>query len=244
MNLILLENEQQIDDNRYQLTSRQQEHLQKVVKAQEGDLLKVGLLNGLMGEGRYFSTTVSDKNSHVTGQIEIVHLCQTPPKALPLTLILALPRPNMLKRTLLNISAMGVKHIVILNSAKVEKSYWQSPVLAPDNIRSILIEGLEQARDTILPTIEMMPRFRPYVEDILPMQKQDKLCLLAHPYQAESCPVDIQQPTILAIGPEGGWNEFEVQKWQEQGFQSVHLGERILKVETAVPVLLSRLFPI
>jgi len=149
----------------------------------------------------------------------------------------------MLKRTLLNIASMGVKEIVILNSAKVEKSYWQSPVLEYENLQNILKEGLEQAKDTILPSIQLVPRFRPFVEDLIPTMSSGKHCLLAHPYDAEVCPVALKGDSILAIGPEGGWNEFEVEKWCEVGFKQVHLGERILKVETAVPVLLSRLYP-
>ena len=238
MNIILLDPEQAISAQRYQLNSRQEEHLKKIIKAEVGDKLRVGILNGLLGEARYLG-----ENEQGQVEVEIICLAQEPPKALPLTLVLALPRPNMLKRTLLNISAMGVKKIILLNSAKVEKSYWQSPVLKPDNLYRILLEGLEQARDTQLPELQMMTRFRPYVEDILPREVEGKLALLAHPYQADDCPINLEQECILAIGPEGGWNEFEVSKWHEVGFKSVHLGERILKVETAVPVLLSRLYP-
>jgi len=239
MNVILLEENQKKTANCYVLSKRQQEHMSQIIKIKKNDKIKVGLLNGLMGEAVY-----QGEDESGLALIDILYLDKKPPLPLPITLILALPRPNMLKRTLLNISAMGVKKIILLNSAKVEKSYWQSPVLAPENIYRILIEGLEQARDTIVPTYEMMTRFRPYVEDILPSLTVGKQCLLAHPYQAQACPIDVQQESILAVGPEGGWNEFEVSKWQEAGFHAVHLGERILKVETAVPVLLSRLFPL
>lgn len=239
MNLVLLEASQQITNDTYALSERQLVHLNKVVKVAVGERLKVGLVNGMLGEGIFKGV-----NANGQTEIEIASLSIAPPEALPLTLILALPRPNMLKRTLLNISTMGVKKVVLINSARVEKSYWQSPVLQANNIHAILLEGLEQARDTILPEVELMTRFRPYVEDILPNLKGDQLGLLAHPYQAEPCPINIQENAFLAIGPEGGWNQFEVDKWHSAGFQSVSLGARILKVETAVPVLLSRLFPL
>ena len=238
MNIILLDPKQAVNSQCYELDLRQEEHLKKVIKAQVGDTLRVGVINGQMGLAQYLG-----ENEQGRLEVKIVRLDQMPPTPLPLTLVLALPRPNMLKRTLLNISAMGVKKIILLNSAKVEKSYWQSPVLKADNLQRILLEGLEQARDTILPELQMMTRFRPYVEDILPREVSGKLALLAHPYQADDCPINLKQDAILAIGPEGGWNEFEVSKWHEVGFKSVHLGERILKVETAVPVLLSRLYP-
>lgn len=234
MNLILLVPEQHVTDNLYQLTERQYDHITQVLKKSDGDTLRVGLLGANIGDAVFFQQM---------RQVNITALRQTPPQALPMELVLALPRPNMLKRTLMNVTAMGVKSIHLLNSAKVEKSYWQSPVLQPESLHGFLLEGLEQARDTVLPTLQMHKRFRPFVEDVLPSLLSDKLGILAHPYEAIPCPVDIQRETVLAIGPEGGWNEFEVEKWLASGMQAAHLGERILKVETAVPVLLSRLYP-
>lgn len=234
MNLILLAPEQALSDTCYQLNERQKEHISKVLKKAHGDTLRVGLLNGLIGDAQL---------DLAQWRVTLGQRLIEPPKPLPLELVLALPRPNMLKRTLMNITAMGVKTVHLLHSAKVEKSYWQSPVLTEASIHEYLIEGLEQARDTVLPIVYQHTRFRPFVEDTLPSILAGRLGIVAHPYQAQPCPVDLDQPSVLAIGPEGGWNEFEMQKWSDAGMASVHLGERILKVETAVPVLLSRLYP-
>lgn len=238
MNIILLDSKNTLGDGFYGLTLRQQTHVSKVIKAKQGDVLRVGMLNGQIGEGVYQPPS-HDK----AGYIHSLNLFLSPPTPLPMVLVMALPRPNMLKRTLQNITAMGVKDLYLIHSAKVEKSYWQSPVLQTESIQLCLLEGLEQAKDTIMPNWSLIPRFRPFVEDQLPAILKDKVGLLAHPYLAKRCPVDIQQPCVLALGPEGGWNEFEVDKWHEAGMQSVHLGDRILKVETVVPVLLSRLYP-
>ncbi|MBJ7552302.1 16S rRNA (uracil(1498)-N(3))-methyltransferase [Marinomonas ostreistagni] len=234
MNLILLAPEQALSDQQYKLSDRQIEHISKVLKKDHGDKLRVGVLNGLIGDA------VLDKSDWL---VTMEALENEPPKPLPMELVLALPRPNMLKRTLMNITAMGVKKIHLLHSAKVEKSYWQSPVLKENSIYDCLVEGLEQARDTVLPEVHQYTRFRPFVEDVLPDLLVERMGLVAHPYQAEPCPVDLEQACVLAIGPEGGWNDFEMQKWSDAGMQCVHLGDRILKVETAVPVLLSRLYP-
>ena len=234
MNLILLAPEQALSDQQYKLSDRQIEHISKVLKKGHGDKLRVGVLNGLIGDA------VLDKSQW---RVTIETVENDPPKPLPMELVLALPRPNMLKRTLMNITAMGVKKIHLLHSAKVEKSYWQSPVLKENSIYDYLVEGLEQARDTVLPEVHQYTRFRPFVEDVLPDLLVERMGLVAHPYQAEPCPVDLEQACVLAIGPEGGWNDFEMQKWSDAGMQCVHLGDRILKVETAVPVLLSRLYP-
>ncbi|MGR0279474.1 16S rRNA (uracil(1498)-N(3))-methyltransferase [Marinomonas dokdonensis] len=239
MNLILLDPQSQLSEGQYVLSARQQAHLDKVIKPKSGDVLRVGVLNGEMGQGVYQAPQAQQP-----GFIHSLSLSQSAPAPLPIVLVMALPRPNMLKRTLHNITAMGVKELYLIHSAKVEKSYWQSPVLAQESLQQCLLEGLEQARDTLMPTLHLVPRFRPFVEDQLPDILRDKRGLLAHPYQAVACPVNLQEPCVLALGPEGGWNEFEVSKWHEAGMESVHLGDRILKVETVVPVLLSRLYPV
>ncbi len=137
---------------------------------------------------------------------------------------------------------MGVKRLVLLNSYRVEKSYWQSPVVQKETLREQLILGLEQARDTVLPEVLLRQRFKPFVEDELPALAEGTLPLLAHPVAEGDCPRRVEGPVTLAVGPEGGFIPYEVEKLVECGFQTVSLGERILRVETAVPALLGRLF--
>src|SRR5690606_28312505 len=99
-----------------------------------------------------------------------VEFQQPPPAKLPLTLLLALPRPKMLKRVLQTVASMGVPRLVLLNSYRVEKSFWQTPFLTPEAIREQLILGLEQSRDTVLPEVWIEKRFKPFVEDQLPQR--------------------------------------------------------------------------
>jgi RsmE family RNA methyltransferase len=117
-------------------------------------------------------------------------------------------------------------------------------MLEPDAIRQQLILGLEQACDSRLPEFQLHSLFKPFVEDQLPALATGQLGLVAHPYSANRCPVEIAQPTMLAVGPEGGFIPYEINKLHSSGFKSVHIGSRILRVETAIPALLSRLFPL
>jgi len=148
----------------------------------------------------------------------------------------------MLKRVLQTVSAMGVARLVLLNSYRVEKSFWQTPFLEPAAIREQLILGLEQARDTVLPDVTLEKRFKPFVEDRLPSLADGTLGLTGHPGEYPACPRAVDGPVTLAIGPEGGWIPYEVELLRLAGLQPVQLGERILRVETAVPALLARLF--
>ena len=110
-----------------------------------------------------------------------------------------------------------------------------------DAIREQLILGLEQACDTVLPEVRLSTRFKPFVMDELPEWSAGSRALVAHPGAASECPRQAGGPITLAVGPEGGFNDFEIETFEGVGFEPVHLGERILRVEAAVPALLSRL---
>lgn len=237
MNLILFNNDDLCGDNRIRLHDRRHKHIAEIHQAQPDTQLRIGKINGLRGLG----TVISIDATQVTLDIS---LTLSPPAALPLTLLLALPRPKMLKRILQTISTMGVKELYLLNSYRVDKSYWSTPLLAEDAIKEQLQLGLEQAIDTQMPNVHIRKRFKPFVEDELPSLCLNARGLVAHPYNAASCPEAIQTPTTLAIGPEGGFIPYEVEKLQQAGLTPFHIGERILRVETAIPAVLSRLFPI
>ncbi len=235
MNLLLLEDGDFVAPDRVRLQGRRLQHLREVHRAECGDNLRVGRLGGLMGRGELLSLNAE--------QAELQISLDTPPPAkLPLTLLLAVPRPKMLKRVLQTVSAMGVARLVLLNSYRVEKSFWQTPFLEPAAIREQLILGLEQARDTVLPEVTLEKRFKPFVEDRLPALADGTLGLTGHPGDYPACPRAVDGPVTLAIGPEGGWIPYEVELLRLAGLQPVQLGERILRVETAVPALLARLF--
>jgi RsmE family RNA methyltransferase len=235
MNLILLFKKDFVGDNKVRLEGRRFRHIVEVHRPVEGDELRVGLAGGLTGPGRITSITADSLVMEIS-------LTEDPPAALPLTLILALPRPKVLRRVLLSVTAMGVKRIFLLNSFRVEKSFWQSPLLEQESIRRQLVLGLEQARDTVLPEVFLRPFFKPFAEDEAPSLIKDTLPFVAHPGAQEPCPRDVRQPVTLAIGPEGGFIQYEVEKLMSCGFHAVHLGQRILNIEAAVPGLISRLF--
>lgn len=237
MNLILLYTSDFISPHLVRLTDRRFHHMRSVHQAQVGERFKVGVLDGLVGQGEVCALT----DTYIELQVQ---LDQAPPKPLSLHLIMALPRPKMLKRTLETAATLGVKDLWLINSYRVDKSYWSTPILKADKTREHLLLGLEQAGDTRLPRVHLRKRFKPFVEDELPALARNTRALVAHPYDAEPCPSPEASPTTLAIGPEGGFIAYEVEKLQEAGLESIHLGRRILRVETAVPVLLSRLFPL
>lgn len=235
MNLLLLEEADFIGPDRVILSDRRLTHMQEVHRSVVGDSLRVGRIGGLMGSAQVLRLEAREAELQVT-------LDQPPPAKLPLTLVLALPRPKMLRRVFQTVATMGVPRVVLVNSYRVEKSFWQTPFLEPEAIREQLILGLEQARDSVLPEIIIEKRFKPFVEDRLPAIANGTLGLVGHPGNHPPCPRALTEPVTLAIGPEGGWIPYEIDLLGKAGLQPVQLGERILRVETAVTALLARLF--
>jgi RsmE family RNA methyltransferase len=234
MNLILLNKDDFISSERVRVTGRRHHHAHDVLHAVPGSTFQVGLLGGKIGIG----TVVSICSQSL--EMDIL-LEREPPEPLPMNLILAMPRPKVFRRVLQSMAALGVKRIVLLNCWRVDKSYWQSPFLAPLSIREQLLLGLEQGRDTILPTVDIQTRFKPFVEDTLPVLASGTCALVAHPQASRPCPAIIDRPITLAVGPEGGFTDYEVEQLTASGLSPVHLGKRSLRVETALPALIGRL---
>jgi RsmE family RNA methyltransferase len=235
VNLLLLEDADFIASDRVVLRDRRLTHMQEVHRSEVGDSLRVGRVGGLLGSAELLRLEPREAELSVVFDRE-------PPAKLPLTLILALPRPKMLRRVFQTVATMGVPKVILVNSYRVEKSFWQTPFLEPAAIREQLILGLEQARDSVLPEIVIEKRFKPFVEDRLPAIVDGTLGLVGHPGDFPACPRAVDEPVTLAIGPEGGWIPYEIDLLRASGMNPVQLGERILRVETAVTALLARLF--
>ncbi|MEY1662154.1 16S rRNA (uracil(1498)-N(3))-methyltransferase [Isoalcanivorax beigongshangi] len=237
MNVLLLEPHQHYRNDLYLVHARQAEHIRRVLGLTVGDSLRAGLLNGPLGRAE---VTVDDGTSL---QIRFTPTGAPPPPP-ALKLVLALPRPKMLKRLLIDATSLGIKELHLINSYKVEKSFWSTPELKSELLHSKLLLGLEQSGDTQLPQLHLARRFKPFVEDILPGVIAGHRALLAHPGEAPPLPASVSDPICLAIGPEGGWTAYEVNALQDCGFAVHSFGPRILRVETALPALVGRLLPI
>ncbi len=234
MNLILLFPDDFIADATVRLTGRRLTHVLEVIKPSVGETLVVGTEGGAAGKGLVRVINARELVLEVA-------LTDAPPPKIPVILCVALMRPLVLKRVLLTAASMGVEEIILFHSRQVEKSFWQSTSLQEAAIREQLILGLEQARDTVLPKITFQKRFKPFVEDTLPHLLRGRLGIVADPSGDGIATLVEARSVVLIIGPEGGFVPYEVEKFQEAGCRVIGLGPRILKVETAMVVLLSKL---
>ncbi len=236
MNLVLLIDADFINPTQVRFSDRRFEHIRTVLNSKIGDELCVGLLNGRMGHGKVIGM------SEASIDIDIV-LTQSPPEPLPLTLIIPMIRPPMFKRLLFHATTLGIKKIIVLNFNRVEKSLWNSSALRPQEMHDQMVLGLEQAKDTILPQVIIKDRFKPFVEDELPALSEGiTVKIVAHPGTGQLCPTAVKQAAILVIGPEGGLVDYEIDKLKALNFQTINLGQRILRVETALPYIIGKMF--
>lgn len=232
MNLILLQPSDFREPALACLSDARARHISSVLKANPGGTIRIGLLNGPRGTG-----TLVSRSEH-----EVVLACtfaDSPPPRPPLDLLLALPRPKVLKRLWAQLAALGVDRIILTNAARVERNYFDTHVVEPTFFTPLLIEGLQQARDTRLPTVSVHRQFKPLIEDELATLSDAPRRLMADPAADPAAPGFGSARTLLAVGPEGGWVDYERQLLQRHGFRPFSLGPRTLRTDTACIALLS-----
>jgi 16S rRNA (uracil1498-N3)-methyltransferase len=237
MNLILLEDRDGRDGPCVTLTDARATHLRKVLRVTPGQTVRVGWVDGPLGTG----TVESVSDGRVT--MRCVFEGDAPPRP-RVDVLLALPRPKVLRRLWPQFAALGVGQIILTNASRVERDYFDTHVLTEACYRPLLIEGLQQARDTRLPQVSIHRQFRILVEDHLDDLFHSGVRLVADPSGSTSIANALagrDGRVLLAIGPEGGWNDFELRLLETRGFTPVGLGPRTLRVDTACVALLSHL---
>jgi RsmE family RNA methyltransferase len=236
VNLILLEPEEVDSAGVASVADRRAEHLIQVLKVAPGHSVRLGVINGPIGVG----TVTSIVGATVELQCDLETMIPAWPA---IDLLLALPRPKVMRRLWAQLAALGVGRIVLTKAERVERNYFDTHVLTPECFRPLLIEGLQQARDTRLPIVSIHTRFKVLIEDELDALCTGGLRLAAHPRAAVSVHTLVKdrphERVLLAIGPEGGWNDFELDLLQEHGFHAVGMGPRTLRTDTACIALLA-----
>ncbi len=240
MNVILIER-QEIREGKITLSDHRAAHIVKVLKCHIGDSVRIGILHGKIGTARIIGL-----QRKFPFKVELVGGVETaPPAKEPVDFLLALPRPIMLRRILSQITALGVENLHIVNANRVEKSFWNTSLIEQHVFIEHLVQGLEQAVDTVVPNVIFHQRFRPFMEDYFPTVSEGySRMLLAHPGSTGSLKSILGRSrgrVLVAIGPEGGWVDYEVDMLKKHGFSDFTIGCRILKVDTAVVNIHGRL---
>jgi RsmE family RNA methyltransferase len=236
VNLILLEPGELSGPDKATLTGARARHAKDVLKTVPGDVIRIGLINGPIGTG--VVTAITDQSLTLRCVFETGI-----PSRPPVDLLLALPRPKVLRRLWAQLAALGVGQIILTNADRVERNYFDTHVIAEPGYRPLLIEGLQQARDTWLPIVTIHKRFRVLIEDDLSTLFPSGRRLVAQPghdiSEAGLSALNTKERVLVAVGPEGGWNAFELKLLTAHGFQAFGMGGRTLRTDTACIALLA-----
>lgn len=237
MNLILIDAAEVRADGTVLLSGPRGAHLIQVLHVIDGQTVRIGIVDGAMGTGTVLHADERDVQLHCEFDATI------PPRP-RVDLLLALPRPKVMRRLWAQLSALGVGQVILTNAEKVERDYFDSHVLEPKGYLPLLLEGLQQARDTRVPAVSIHKRFKVLIEDELDALSSDAKRLVAHPQSDTRIEralgrTDASARVLLAVGPEGGWNDFELALLEAHGFQRVGMGPRILTTTTACVALLT-----
>jgi RsmE family RNA methyltransferase len=235
MNRILFSAEE-VKNGHVELSDHRAAHIRNVLRARKGDTVKSGIINGLIGTSRV---------EIVTDDLVRLRVTHDEPAPEPwLDLILAAPRPKAMRRLWAPLASLGVGKIIILSAFRVERCYFSSHWLAPEHYTPLLVEGLMQAGVSRLPEVHIKQWFKPFIQDDLDEMFPDSMRLIAHPTEGEHNQMrktrDWKRP-LLAVGPEGGWSEYERQMFAEKNFEPYSLGGRTLNTTTATIALIAAL---
>ena len=236
MNLLIVTEQDLSPSGEFTVDGEHAEHIFCILHAKPGDFVRTGVLGGGIGRA-----VVLESTRH-SATLRLESADRTPPPPSNIVPVIALPRPQSFKKTLHFIASSGIRRAVFFHAAKTEKSYWTSSCMAPDAIRSVLIEGLEQGCTTVLPELSFVRSLREFFNGGLSRSLTDgALSLVAHPVDASPCPVSVPGQVVLAIGPEGGFTPDEVAAFRDNGYAPVSFGPHILRVEFALSYLAGRL---
>lgn len=213
-------------------TDARARHLREVLRIPAGGTFDAGIVNGARGR----ATLRSDDIDALTFDFE-----PGPPLApLPPTqLLIGLPRPQSARDILRDATTLGATLLQFVQTERTDPNYATSSLWRSGDWQRCLRAGASQAFDPRLPEVRW--------QEALP----DALAAIAPPaaryaldnYEAEAPlagrPMTSAQTVVLAVGPERGWGAGDRRLLRASGFQLVHLGPRVLRLETAVVAALT-----
>ena len=236
VNLILLEQHELSNSGVVELRDRRAEHIRNILRIGPGVAIRAGVINGLRGQA-----VITEMSAD-----RVVLRCEfdeSPPPTPKIDLLLALPRPKVMRRLWAQLAAVGVGRIILTNASKVERVYFDTHVLQPETYRPLMIEGLQQAQDTQVPEVTIRKQFKILVEDELDILFPYGGRLLADPGAPNRVRDlifdDPGMRVLVAVGPEGGWTDYEMDLLKRHGFRSVSMGRRTLRADTACVAILA-----
>lgn len=207
------------------------EHIHSTLKLEVGDEVKCTFLNHGLAKG-----TVTELSREYC-QLKLGEFSQG--KEQWFELVVGLSRPQTSKKILEHATTFGAKKIHFFKATLSEKSYLDSKIFEDKAYEEFLLAGLSQSAiytnlpefklDKYNPADQYQTAQQKFILDI----KTDKSFL--------DVKLDLTKPVTLAIGPERGWIQEDIERFHAAGFTSVKVSSSVLRVEHAVYSAISQL---
>ena len=238
----LLIGPEQLSEGQVLLTAAQQHYLRRVLRLQAGDQFIV-----MNGQGQWWLSILTELPAHAKILEPIAVQTELP---VTVTLLIAMPK-NGLDDVVRQATELGVARIVPVIS---ERTVLKPSSQKVDRWQRIAQEAAEQSERQVVPEVYTPQRWDEVLQD---WNSTHALCYLCegrgsypHLFRCLFNGLEEQKaegrkyspppsPIVLAVGPEGGWTDLEIEKAIAAGYHPVSLGLRILRAITAPIVALS-----
>ncbi|MBL7662232.1 RsmE family RNA methyltransferase [bacterium] len=239
MNLLIIEKSDLLDIRTALVADDRARHLIEIKKVKLGTEIAVGLIDSWLGKARVVELQAKQVKLEIIEQAEVE-------REFDLTLLLALPRPQLLKKVLQIAGMWGVKEIIFSGSEKVEKSYFQSIVLEPQTLKKHLVDGMSQGVNIFLPQVRVEKHLKQALELIqntkdkfLAEKTAEQKLINFYVHNREKSNYD---KILVALGPEGGFMPSEIDAFVQSGFLMFNISPYVLRVDVALSAALAQLY--
>jgi 16S rRNA (uracil1498-N3)-methyltransferase len=225
----------QFEDKRAVMEGDAAHHLGRVLRAEAGQLYE-------LSDGR--QVWLGRVSSVARDRVEFALVEELPARrsSVDVTLLLAVVKFDAFEWAIEKATELGVNAIVPLAAARSEKALLSAAAKRAERWKKILVEASRQSRRLSVPSLEALT----HPEQSFAQQQEELKLLLSEKQDAPPLRTLLEgqksSRAVIAIGPEGGWTDKELESAHRSGFRQVSLGSLILRTETAVIVALANLY--
>jgi 16S rRNA (uracil1498-N3)-methyltransferase len=215
----------EVSDDRAALTGEHADHLVRVLRARVGEDFDIATGQSVR-RGRITSLTDNRVDFDLGEEIST-------PSLVEITLVLAVYKFDRMEWAIEKCTELGVSRILPLISRRTDSHLATASVKRVDRWQRIARQAAEQSRRAAPPQITAPMKLSEALNLSQPLRivlaESEEQTLLRDVLNPEAAVNEI----ALAVGPEGGWTEDELQSFQQSGWISASLGNTILRAETA-----------
>jgi 16S rRNA (uracil1498-N3)-methyltransferase len=206
-------------------------HLAKVLRARSGDQLIL-----FSGDGReYLGSVESVRGFRVTASVgDGSDVDRESPFSI--TLVQCVPRGDRMDFIVQKATELGVTRIVpVLSQRSVVRLDAAQAESKTAHWRAVVVNACEQCGRNRLPIIETPAPLIEYLGSSAAAGAGARTArfVLEPDVEATAAPRAAETAAQIAVGPEGGFGDEELDAFRIAGFQRLRLGPRILRAETA-----------